>query len=295
MKKEIKNFYSIRTLHRKRTWSYQVEKAMIMPKDYFEQRDRYWRKQGDIHLHTNRCFEITGFQKMHIDYFSPTKIISHDRGKEIILMVTSGIVCEKCYNYYNDYENDYEAMKVDQDIIDECEQLKTRDDLAKYIRKIRKVGIRYKKHICYDCIAWEKKAIREAEIKERLRLFDEQIEKEKQSRIKETEQLQTKYEKPDYKKSYLYLMKCNRTGYYKIGRSKNPAHRERTLQAETPTIQMVASFKDKDFYEKAWHIHFEKERLRGEWFNLTRAQVAYFCHLMRKSDEEIDKVLMQPA
>jgi len=40
MKKEIKNFYSIRTLYRKRTWSYQVEKAMIMPKDYFQQRDQ---------------------------------------------------------------------------------------------------------------------------------------------------------------------------------------------------------------------------------------------------------------
>lgn len=93
----------------------------------------------------------------------------------------------------------------------------------------------------------------------------------------------------------LYLMKDSTTGLYKIGVSNQPKFREKTLQSEKPTISMIGQWEKMGKYEKKIHTYFAKHRIRGEWFELARAQVAYFCHLMRKSDEEIDKVLMQPA
>ncbi len=78
-------------------------------------------------------------------------------------------------------------------------------------------------------------------------------------------------------------MKCNRTGFYKIGKSKNPKHREKTLQSESPSIQMIAVFNGQGWQEKDWHIHFAKCRVRGEWFNLTNIQVAFICHKLKIS------------
>jgi hypothetical protein len=72
-----------------------------------------------------------------------------------------------------------------------------------------------------------------------------------------------------------YLMKDNNTGLYKIGKSKNPKHREKTLQSEKPTIKMVKVF-DKDI-EKKLHAIYNDQRVRGEWFDLTPIQVKYIC------------------
>lgn len=291
MKKEIKNFYSIRTLHRKRTWSYEYEYALIVPEDEFNVYSKYYYsyKSGDLNVSVTRN-ELSSFNIMDSVLYKSCRIDKRKAHKEIILLVTSGLICTNCHDYFNDYEHNNASIKMDSEILEQGRELTSRDQLAKYIRLVRKTGVRYKKFICWHCDAELKRRAKEEKEQKRLRLLDEQIENDLKAIIEQSE-----HKKTNSSKSYLYLMKCNRTGYYKIGRSKNPAHRERTLQAETPTIQMVASFKDKDFYEKAWHIHFEKERLRGEWFNLTRAQVAYFCHLMRKSDDEIDAVLMQEA
>ena len=83
--------------------------------------------------------------------------------------------------------------------------------------------------------------------------------------------------------SHLYLMKCNRTGFYKIGKSKQPRHREKTLQAETPSIVMIAVFNGQGWQERDWHINFTKHRIRGEWFDLTKIQVAYMCQKLKNS------------
>lgn len=70
-----------------------------------------------------------------------------------------------------------------------------------------------------------------------------------------------------------YLMKDLNTGLYKIGRSKNPAARESTLQSEKPTIKMVKVWEED--IEKELHRMYEKERVRGEWFNLSEIQVKF--------------------
>ena len=78
--------------------------------------------------------------------------------------------------------------------------------------------------------------------------------------------------KPDQK---AYILKDNNTGLYKIGRSSNPLDREKTLQAEKPTIKLIKIFKDD--VERELHDKYKKQRVRGEWFNLNKVQLKYIC------------------
>lgn len=78
---------------------------------------------------------------------------------------------------------------------------------------------------------------------------------------------------------YVYLMKDTSNGYHKIGISNTPEYRERTLQSEKPTIEMLAckkfpTRKIAESIESALHTAYSQQRLRGEWFNLTDADVA---------------------
>lgn len=72
-----------------------------------------------------------------------------------------------------------------------------------------------------------------------------------------------------------YLMKDTNTGLYKIGRSKNPKHREKTLQSEKPTIKLIKIWEED--IENELHNLYHKFRVRGEWFKLTKVQVKYIC------------------
>ena len=67
----------------------------------------------------------------------------------------------------------------------------------------------------------------------------------------------------------VYVMIDKNTGYYKIGRSKNPKYREITLQSEKPTIEMIHTFEAKNEDEKNLHLLFQNKRIRGEWFDLS--------------------------
>lgn len=70
-----------------------------------------------------------------------------------------------------------------------------------------------------------------------------------------------------------YLMVDDNTGLYKIGKSKNPNFREKTLQSEKPTIEMLFVI-DKDV-ECELHQKFSHKRVRGEWFRLDNEDVEY--------------------
>jgi hypothetical protein len=72
-----------------------------------------------------------------------------------------------------------------------------------------------------------------------------------------------------------YILKDKNTGLYKIGRSSNPLDREKTLQAEKPTIKLIKIFKDD--VERELHDKYNKQRVRGEWFNLNKVQLKYIC------------------
>ena len=51
--------------------------------------------------------------------------------------------------------------------------------------------------------------------------------------------------------------------------------REKTLQSEEPDIVMVKTW-DEDIENKL-HIEYKDYRVRGEWFELSKAQVKYIC------------------
>lgn len=70
-----------------------------------------------------------------------------------------------------------------------------------------------------------------------------------------------------------YIMIDHNTGYCKIGKSKNPRFREKTLQSEKPTIEML--FVINKNIEKELHRRYSDKRVRGEWFRLEDKDVEY--------------------
>ena len=78
----------------------------------------------------------------------------------------------------------------------------------------------------------------------------------------------------------LYLMHDERTELYKIGLSKNPQYRERTLQSDNPLISLLDYWKVEKWLERYWHKQFESQRIRGEWFRLSGNDVARLCRSM---------------
>lgn len=72
---------------------------------------------------------------------------------------------------------------------------------------------------------------------------------------------------------YVYFMVDTNNHYHKIGISNKPQWREKTLQSEKPTIELIASKKFisrkiASSIEKALHSAYSNKRLRGEWFQL---------------------------
>ncbi|OFY50748.1 MAG: hypothetical protein A2W85_18285 [Bacteroidetes bacterium GWF2_41_31] len=72
---------------------------------------------------------------------------------------------------------------------------------------------------------------------------------------------------------HVYLMMDTINFYCKIGISNKPEWREKTLQSEKPTIELLASKKFvsrkmASSFEKALHDTFSNKRIRGEWFQL---------------------------
>ncbi|WP_163518170.1 GIY-YIG nuclease family protein [Gelidibacter japonicus] len=98
--------------------------------------------------------------------------------------------------------------------------------------------------------------------------------------------------KLDYKEEFnpeeschLYLMKDLANGYYKIGISNNPTYREKTLQSEKPTIELIKSklFSNRKVavaFESSLHKTYENKRLRGEWFELSERDIKEIKEIM---------------
>jgi hypothetical protein len=67
---------------------------------------------------------------------------------------------------------------------------------------------------------------------------------------------------------YVYLMLNTRNDCVKIGKSKRPTFREKTLQADEPDIELITYWIAPSTIEKQLHKKFETKRKRGEWFDL---------------------------
>ena len=77
---------------------------------------------------------------------------------------------------------------------------------------------------------------------------------------------------------YVYLMHDLSNGYYKIGISNKPEYRERTLQSEKPTIELLCAkvFPNRALacaLESALHRVYKDKRIRGEWFVLEESDI----------------------
>ena len=83
-------------------------------------------------------------------------------------------------------------------------------------------------------------------------------------------------------KTYVYLMQDTTNNYYKIGHSKNPQYREKTLQSEKPTIELLLFYAGSCEDEIRLHERFKEKRIRGEWFNINEEDIQaikdYFEH-----------------
>lgn len=71
----------------------------------------------------------------------------------------------------------------------------------------------------------------------------------------------------------IYLMKNNRNGYIKIGRSVNISYREKTLQSQDPDIELIFSFPGTIKDETFLHGKYADKRIRGEWFSLSQEDI----------------------
>lgn len=69
--------------------------------------------------------------------------------------------------------------------------------------------------------------------------------------------------------TFVYVMEDTRNGAFKIGHSRTPGKRERTLQSEVPETALRFSIPANEEHEKALHARFAHRRIRGEWFELS--------------------------
>ena len=95
-------------------------------------------------------------------------------------------------------------------------------------------------------------------------------------------------------KGYVYLFKTDR--YYKLGISKNAKNRISQVRSATPfKVETILNIEVENYEqaEKNLHFMFSAKWIRGEWFKLTRADVAIIkdyltnIDIRRKHDEEL--------
>ena len=69
--------------------------------------------------------------------------------------------------------------------------------------------------------------------------------------------------------SYVYLMINTDTSLIKIGYSKDPIYREKTLHSKEPQIYLIACWNANRQVETQLHRKFRQYRIRGEYFKLS--------------------------
>lgn len=83
---------------------------------------------------------------------------------------------------------------------------------------------------------------------------------------------------------FVYIMLNSRTDLFKIGRSKDPNYREKTLQGQEPEIILISFWRAPSTIEKQLHKQFADKRQRGEWFALTFKDLKKINEIMKVYD-----------
>lgn len=89
------------------------------------------------------------------------------------------------------------------------------------------------------------------------------------------------------KKGFVYLMRSE-NDKYKIGYSKDPKKRLKSLQNDTPfalECLRVIQTDDMTKLERDMHKHYKDRRIVGEWFSLNDEDVSYFMKYEAEENE----------
>ncbi len=84
---------------------------------------------------------------------------------------------------------------------------------------------------------------------------------------------------------FIYLMEDLRNRTFKIGRSKSPGKRERTLQSEVPQVVMRFSIPAEEEQERQLHSRFACRRSRGEWFDLANEDLLWIVAYLKANGD----------
>jgi hypothetical protein len=268
--KQIKKAYRILLTVRKKTMIHQLSFGDILPLAYYSGR---WGERIIGSVAHSPCYgtSYNSNYSLPLNFENPIQV-SKNKGflDTVEITYTHGLICTKCEQFC-DNNDDYviEERKKFQNI-------SNRSELAQFLWDARKNAVKIENRLCSSC-EWEEK--REKERRKAAKAI-----KLKRIHAVIPEKLPEYDLEPETynpRQKWLYVMKCNSTGYHKIGVSVDPALRERTLQSEKPTVKLVAKWEDAQEWESYWHEHFKQHRMRGEWFQLSKCQVAYLCSMMK--------------
>lgn len=84
---------------------------------------------------------------------------------------------------------------------------------------------------------------------------------------------------------HIYLVKSNKTNWYKIGITKSVKNRIETLQKHCGvlhTIHIHESIIGYNDFEKEMHKYWKNKKIFGEWFDLNEADVELFKNWINK-------------
>lgn len=85
--------------------------------------------------------------------------------------------------------------------------------------------------------------------------------------------------------TFVYIMEDRRKNFFKIGRSKTPGKRERTLQSEVPETMLRFSIPAEETHEKELHARFAHRRIRGEWFELSEDDLVEVVNFLKANGD----------
>lgn len=75
------------------------------------------------------------------------------------------------------------------------------------------------------------------------------------------------------------------TQLVKIGKSKSPIFREKTLQGQEPEVILISFWEAPPETERLLHKEFSHKRQRGEWFDLTFKELQQLKGIMQRFDK----------
>lgn len=78
----------------------------------------------------------------------------------------------------------------------------------------------------------------------------------------------------------VYLLYCEEFDAYKLGRSREPLQRHKTLQIQLPyPVRLIHVARSEDYRRTETELHeaFADQRLNGEWFKLDTSDVGFVC------------------